>query len=282
MSVRAIKLRRRFIEKEVREETTITGETFLSFSSPAEMRLNSLELTVTENLNDTTDKKLTIRGKNLFNPAREFQSGTAYLGSKENLQAGIDAGQMLFYGITHTGSVMRYSVSNQYQIVISISEGVTYSYFGYIKSKALLLDENFNLIKYVNDTVFTNDVNAKYLMYYTYNHAQATNVQGWTLDDVKNKTQIETGDVATEYEPYAKPIVSVIPSLSNGETGTELLFSVGDTLKIDFRKRQVLYNQTDITADDFGQYLLGITCVAKTTVIETEGFNCNITAKYYA
>lgn len=281
MSARAIKLRRRFIEKEVREETTIAGETYLSFSSPIEMRLNFLELTVTENFNETTNKKLIIRGKNLFNPAMEYQSGLTFLGSRENLQAGIDAGQMLFFGINYN-TEMLYNVSNTYQIVFPLSNGKKYVNTGYVKAKRMLLDENFVFIKHAEGAIFSNDVNAKYLMYYTYNRAQGVNVQNWTLDDVINKTQIETGEVATEYEPYATPIVSVIPSLSNGETGTELLFSVGDTLKIDFRKRQVLYNQTDITADDFGQYLLGITCVAKTTVIETEGFNCNITAKYYS
>lgn len=288
MSASAIKLRRRFYDI-IKEEKVLTcqGENTVSFVASTGARLNSLTLTA-KGKNQETGRKLVIRGKNLFNPTREFQSGMTYINKIETLREGIASGQMLFFSISHTSDGIKCGVANQYHIIIPITNGKTYTVTGYIKTEGRILDENLTFIKKASNytgagisTTFVNDVNGKYLMYYTFNHVQGTAVQNWTLDDVLTKTQIETGEVATEYEPYVTPSVSVIPEKTNGEEGVSLAFNEGDTLKVDYKSRKVTYNGTDITGHDFSQYLLGLTCVAKTNIIETEGVNCDIEVKYY-
>ena len=264
--------------------TRVMGENSVEIINAKSSKLISLFINVMETT-DAEERKIIFRGKNLFNPAREFQSNQSYLGNIENLKAGIEAGQMLFYGLScgvSEGATFTCSTPNQYWIICPVTNGLSYV-TRYLKSKLILLDENLVVVKVSDTRTILNDVDAKYLAYYCFNIAQSTSVQTWTLDDVKTKCQIEVGTELTDYTPYVEPQIVIVPKYVNyDDTGVELRLTIGEGLDVNYQSGIVKYNGEVLpTEADFCQSVLGLSCPSAHTFVETEGISSMITAIYY-
>ena len=276
--------RRKFFGEPQITMATVRGENSVVITDAKNSKLVKLSINILQNAVDE-DRKIVFRGKNLFNPTREFQNTETYLGSIDNLKAGIESGQMLFYGVTCAASVgetFLCSVSNQYWIICPVINGLSYA-AEYCKSNIILLDENLVVVKTGTIKTILNDVNAKYLAYYCYNRAQSIDVQKWTLNDVITKGQIEIGTVQTDYVPYVEPQEVIVPKYVNYDnTGVSLPLKKGEGIEVDYQSGIVRYNGNLLpTQADFCQSILGLSCPSRITYVETVGIYSMLTAVYY-
>lgn len=277
--------RRKFFGEPQITMATVRGENSVVITDAKNSKLVKLSINILQNAVDE-DRKIVFRGKNLFNPTREFQNTETYLGSIDNLKAGIESGQMLFYGVmceARVGKTFSCSTPNQYWIICPVINGLSYA-VEYYKSNMVLLDENLVVLKTGTTKTILNDVNAKYLAYYCYNRAQGIEVQNWTFNDVITKCQLEVGSILTDYSSYVEPQSVIVASHVNYDnTGEELPLKIGDLIEVDYLTGIVKYNGELLpTQSDFCQGILGLSCPSAQTYVETIGINSMIKAIYYS
>lgn len=195
------------------------------------------------------------KSPNLFNNILPYKSldNDNKITSKEDLETGLAAGQMIFIGVQCVSSSLKYSINNTIYFFIKIENGKTYTQNQYRKGNLTLLDGDFNILKQANSNIITNDVNAKYLTAYVSNIAQTSTQQAWTTQDVLDNLQVEEDSSSTEYVPYGKYKIPVrittgknLVNLPDGKY--QLADSIGFTTKYDVAKTKKIIDLGNISS----------------------------------
>jgi hypothetical protein len=156
------------------------------------------------------------RTKNLIKFKVYGHENTDRVGNVEELKALVSQGYDVIWSINVNTSGITYEQANTYFLVSEVKPNTEYSLSGYTKNSVFEYDENFNYVQTLGAGIgsgsnsssvsFTTSENAKYLMVYIYNKAQAVAQQPYTLEEIKNMNQLEEGSTATDYEPYGYKI----------------------------------------------------------------------------
>lgn len=275
--------RRRFFQK-ANNYILMTKSGENSVAIDGALKLCRIEIDIVGK-DENAQKLLRFRGKNLFNPAMEYQPTYSEMGNDEYLREGLAMGQSFFYGLgapREVGAKILMWSRNGTQIIVPIKKNKSYTVTGYFNNQSVILDENFYVLKVNSSQPIVNDVNGRYLAYGNYNMAYEWYRQPYTIQDILDSTLIEEGDVATAYERFVTPVDTEIPNeIRVNGTPVPFPFYQGDRIIIDYINKDFKYNLWPLKNSILASELLSLKCFENQTVIELEGFSGNITVQYY-